>query len=222
MLNFNVLGKSKKNVIFVALLLLFGLPQSVNAQFLGMSVDELAGRMYNSGLKAVYELNLFNRDYNGVYSLAYRDIYETKQCAPISYFYMGACLELGMGTSEVNRSKAQAHYEYGARLGSAECKQRLRDISTSGWMTANSANRERFARTYGKPGSAGGTGNGGGYNPTPSGNSKYKCSSCNGTGRCEWCGGSGWHYNKYDGHNHVCTSCNKTGRCAKCNGRGTL
>lgn len=185
----------------------------------GQSVKDLSDAMLNASLKSVFESELFNRNYNGVYKLAYRNIYETKNCSPISYFYMGACLELGMGTSEVSQYKAKAHYEKGAQLGSRECQQRLNEINSSGYWGANDANREAFARLYGKPG-AGGAAPSPGSSPSP--RTKYKCSSCNGTGLCEFCGGSGWHYNKYDGKRHICNSCSHTGRCQKCNGKGTL
>ncbi len=204
----------KKINVFLSIVLIMLTSMMVS----GQSVNDLANQMVNAGLKGAFEVDLFNRNYNGVYKLAYRNIYETKGCAPISYFFMGACLELGMGTSEVSQYKAKAHYERGAQLGSRECQQRLNEINSSGFWTANSANREAFARRYGK--------SGGGVNPAPapapSPRTKYQCSSCKGTGACEFCGGTGWHYNKYDGKRHICNSCNHTGKCQKCKGKGTL
>lgn len=45
----------------------------------------------------------------------------------------------------------------------------------------------------------------------------HNCSSCSGTGRCKYCGGSGKdEYTK----NKRCGVCRGTGKCAGCNGRG--
>lgn len=44
------------------------------------------------------------------------------------------------------------------------------------------------------------------------------CRGCNGTGRCQHCGGSGWVNN----HSRKCSLCHNTGRCQSCAGVGKI
>lgn len=47
------------------------------------------------------------------------------------------------------------------------------------------------------------------------------CAICNGTGKCQTCGGDGYLYSSASGkEDRNCTSCNTTGKCIYCNGTG--
>jgi len=71
---------------------------------------------------------------------------------------------------------------------------------------------------------------GGGYNNSNNGSSNSNdsgrsyvdgpCKYCGGGGGCSSCGGRGYKYNPYSGHNDTCPSCNGSGRCFNCRGTG--
>ena len=58
------------------------------------------------------------------------------------------------------------------------------------------------------------TTNGGSSGGNSSSSSKYTCVSCKGSGRCNWCKGSGYVGGK------KCTWCHGNGICSICNGKG--
>lgn len=193
------------------------------------SVDQLATSMYNSIVKDICNDNLYKRDYRQLFKFCYNDIYKKKtgEPSPASYFYMGACLEMGLGGCEISTYKAKAHYEKGASLGDKNCKQRLKSIRTNGFWKATAATREAFAKKYGKPGH---TPNPPGPNPPgPTPNDGRTCRGCSGTGRCTYCGGEGkvWvdagTYVPYDHHvRKTCSACGGSGRCKVCYGQGKI
>lgn len=188
------------------------------------SVDQVATNWTNIILRNIYNEDLHKRDYRELYRSCYNNIYKNKTGEPsaTSYFYMGACLELGLGGCETNTYKAKAHYEKGASMGDKDCKQRLSSIRANGFWKATAANREAFAKKYGKPG----------HTPNPPGptpNDGRTCRRCNGTGRCTYCGGEGkvWvdagTYVPYDHHvRKTCSVCGGSGRCKVCYGQGKI
>ena len=50
---------------------------------------------------------------------------------------------------------------------------------------------------------------------------RQRCVACNGSGRCNHCGGSGWFEYKISKTRMACPKCGKTGRCAACAGQGS-
>lgn len=81
------------------------------------------------------------------------------------------------------------------------------------------------AEVYFSDESTGGGYNGGGYTSgsTSGTGSSYNshaatCRGCNGTGRCQHCGGSGWVNN----YKSKCSLCHGSGTCVSCHGQGKV
>ena len=227
--------RKKRRLLSFLTMLLVSLSYSLktNAQYelnLNIDVDKLADAAWAPVFKSMVENHLYYKEYKDVYRACYREIYQKQrgQPAPIAYFYMGSCLEMGMGTSEVSQHKAKAHYEKGASLGDRLCKERLNSINSKGYWGASSSNRDAFARMYGrfmeaKPESRS-------YSqPNPNKNDGVSCGGCHGSGKCTYCGGSGrvvvdaGTYVAYDCYVYKnCPVCNGSGNCGTCRGRGKL
>lgn len=200
---------------------------------LNIDVDKLADTMWAPIFKELVEGNLFLRDYKCVYRYCYNEIYKRDKGkpTPIAYYYMGACLEMGMGTNEVSQYKAKAHYEKGAALGNKECKERLQSIKSKGYWSASAANKEAFAKRHGRatlPPTPVDPDYPGPVPPGPNDNS-VTCSGCHGSGRCTYCGGDGkvvvdaGLYVSYDHYVYkTCEVCNGSGRCGTCYGYGRI
>ncbi|MDD6889701.1 MAG: hypothetical protein PUD39_05525 [Bacteroidales bacterium] len=235
--SFARLGRRILSIIAILLVLT---PNKTYAQYdlnLNIDVDKLADATWAPVFKDLVEGNLYARNYKSVYEICYREIYKNSsgRPTPIAYYYMGACLELGMGTNEVSQYKAKAHYEKGAALGNKECKARLKEINSSGYRNATNANREAFAKKYGRfnqystsSGSGAGSGSGN-VRSTPNSNNSTTCSGCHGSGRCSYCGGDGkvlvdgGLYVSYDHYVYKnCDVCHGSGRCGVCYGSGKI
>lgn len=225
-------------VIMVILCVSLSLADKANAQYnlnLNIDVDKLADTMWAPVFKDLVEGNLYNRDYGKVYRYCYTEIYDKKQGTPaaIAYYYMGACLELGLGTNEVNRYKAKAHYEKGASMGNQECKKRLQSINSKGYWGASKENRDAFARMHGRPCVPSPTSPTSPTppigRPAPRPDNGVTCGGCRGTGRCTYCGGTGrvvvdaGLYVAYDAYVYKnCEVCHGTGKCGVCHGSGKI
>lgn len=60
-----------------------------------------------------------------------------------AFFYLGACLELGMGI-DVNRDLARDIYNVGKKMNISDCVDAVRRIETNGFWSANDNTRENF------------------------------------------------------------------------------
>lgn len=218
-------------ICFVVLTALFAAP-GADAQFVYPTLpdaNQVAEGMWKNIFKNLCDDCLYNRDFARLYKYAYKEIYQNqKSPVPVAYYYMGACLELGMGGCETSTYKAKAHYEKGARLGDALCKKRLQSIRTNGYWGATAENRNAFARKHGRPCTPGAApsapsrGSG-----SPRNNGSATCKSCNGSGVCSYCGGTGEYWvdagTYVAGDRYVkktCTVCHGSRRCPSCHGKG--
>lgn len=225
----------KKIFASIIVMILICSPRPVKAQFSysQADVDRLAAAMWAPVFKDLANDNLYKKDFAKLYKLCYNEIYGSNKQhpTPIAYYYMGACLELGMGGCETSQYKAKAHYEKGASLGNADCKKRLQDIKSKGYWGATNDNRIAFAKMHGRPmTAAGGVSPGGSGRTTPGRNSGTStCKGCGGTGNCSYCGGAGENWidagTYVAGDRYVkrtCPVCHGSKRCGVCHGKGSL
>lgn len=147
-------------------------------------------------------------------------------------FYVGVCLELGMGIG-VDRDLAKEFYDLGKKMNVGDCIDAVRRIKTNGFWSANDSMREKFRRVLGnamditiEPG----------YISNSNGNSNSSSSSSGRT--CPYCNGTGYgpdqitYSPNYSGKNETvyCTKCRKTMSphthhaplCRVCNGRRVI
>lgn len=148
-------------------------------------------------------------------------------------FYLGACLELGIGI-DVNRDLAKRLYDVGQEMNIADCVDAVRRINTSGFWDANDNMREKFRRILSNlmnvsadPGNV--TNSGVNSNPSSSSSPGRTCPYCNGTGS----GPDQITYSpNYSGKNETvyCSKCRKymsphthhVPICRVCNGRKVI
>lgn len=150
-----------------------------------------------------------------------------------AFFYLGACLELGMGI-DVNRDLAKDIYDVGRKMNIPDCVDAVRRINTNGFWPANDNTRENFRQLLSnmmdisaQPGNIPNFGGNG--NSSSSSSSGRDCPGCNGSGR----GPDQITYSpNYTGENETvyCSKCGKymsphshhAPLCRVCNGRGKI
>lgn len=165
---------------------------------------------------------------DGNYDSAYETLEEIADESSEAACFLGACYELGMGTS-VDHDLAEHYYSKGGSDGRAALKR----IESSGFWNSSDENRKVFSnmvrmQIYGQAG--------GGYNSfggsglsSGSSSSSSTCRSCSGTGNCTMCHGRGGYYHNagtYVGDTGRswtdCPACNGNGKCQVCYGRGSI
>lgn len=146
-------------------------------------------------------------------------------------FYVGACLELGMGI-DVNRELAKEFYVLGEKMDISDCVDALRRVNSDGFWDANNTMRKRFSQIMCNmmnisagpdyvPNSA--------INSGSSSSTEKTCPYCNGKGT----GPDQITYSpNYSGKNEYvyCSTCGKTMSphthhaplCRVCNGRRVI
>lgn len=147
-----------------------------------------------------------------------------------AFFYLGACLELGMGI-DVNRDLAKQAYDIGKKLGRSDCINAIARINQNGFWQPTDKKREEFRLMLKNTlentwkNSSPNIPKTNGENRTRS--SGISCSGCGGTGRCTACGGIGKLKSEsiYTGGGTIisdCPVCRGNGRCGVCHGKGSL